>query len=103
MPFGAPCNICVPGEPYAQIRRYNADGSNMEVVARGVRNAPGLRLAPVTKDMWFTDHGRDWMEDDSPEDELNRMSRAGQNFGFPFCHANGVADRDVRKGNPVMA
>jgi glucose/arabinose dehydrogenase len=100
VPFGAPCNICVPGEPYAQIRRYNADGSNMEVVARGVRNTQGFDWHPVSKEMWFTDHGRDWMGDDSPEDELNRMSRAGQNFGFPFCHANGVADRDVRKGNP---
>lgn len=100
VPFGAPCNICVPGEPYAQIRRYNADGSNMEVVARGVRNTQGFDWHPVTKEMWFTDHGRDWMGDDSPEDELNRMSRAGQNFGFPFCHANGVADRDVRKGSP---
>ena len=100
VPFGAPCNICVPGEPYAQIRRYNADGSNMEVVARGVRNTQGFDWHPVTKEMWFTDHGRDWMGDDSPEDELNRMSRTGQNYGFPFCHANGVADRDVRKGNP---
>jgi glucose/arabinose dehydrogenase len=47
--------------------------------------------------MWFTDHGRDWMGDNAPEDELNRMARAGQNFGFPYCHANGVADKDIRR------
>ena len=97
VPFGAPCNICIPGEPYAQIRRYNADGSGMEVVARGVRNTQGFAWHPVTREMWFTDHGRDWMGDDAPEDELNRMTRVGQNFGFPFCHANGIADRDVRR------
>ena len=97
VPFGAPCNICLPGEPYAQIRRYNADGSNMEVVARGVRNTQGFAWHPVTREMWFTDHGRDWMGDDSPEDELNRMVRVGQNFGFPYCHANGVVDRDIRR------
>ena len=39
VPFGAPCNICaLPTPEYAQIRRYNADGSGLEVVATGVRN-----------------------------------------------------------------
>lgn len=97
VPFGAPCNICEPGAPYAQIRRYDADGSNMEVVARGVRNTQGFDWHPVTRELWFSDHGRDWMGDDTPEDELNRMPRAGLNFGFPYCHANGIADRDIRK------
>lgn len=100
VPFGAPCNICMPGEPYAQIRRYNADGSGMEVVARGVRNTQGFAWHPVTREMWFTDHGRDWMGDDTPEDELNRMTRAGQNFGFPYCHAGGIADRDIQRPRP---
>lgn len=99
VPFGAPCNICIPGEPYAQIRRYNADGSGMEVIARGVRNTQGFDWHPVTRELWFSDHGRDWMGDDTPEDELNRLSRAGQNFGFPYCHANGIVDRDIRKSN----
>jgi glucose/arabinose dehydrogenase len=97
VPFGAPCNICVPGDEYAQIRRYNADGSGMEVIARGVRNTQGFAWHPVTKEMWFTDHGRDWMGDDGPEDELNRMPRDGVNFGFPYCHAGGIADKDIRK------
>jgi glucose/arabinose dehydrogenase len=97
VPFGAPCNICLVGQEYAQIRRYDADGSNMEVVARGVRNTQGFDWHPVTREMWFSDHGRDWMGDDGPEDELNRMTRVGQNYGFPYCHANGVADPDVRR------
>jgi glucose/arabinose dehydrogenase len=97
VPFGAPCNICVPGQEYAQIRRYNADGSGMEVIARGVRNTVGFDWHPTTKELWFTDHGRDWMGDDGPEDELNRLSSVGQNFGFPYCHAGGVVDRDLPK------
>ena len=100
VPFGAPCNICVPGDAYAQIRRYNADGSGMEVIARGVRNTQGFTWHPQTKEMWFTDHGRDWMGDDSPEDELNRMPSTGANFGFPYCHANGIADRDIKRDKP---
>ncbi len=99
VPMGAPCNICEPEKDFAQIRRYNADGTGMEIIARGVRNTVGFAWHPQTKEMWFTDHGRDWMGDDSPEDELNRMPAAGLNFGFPYCHANGVLDRDFPKAN----
>jgi len=97
VPFGAPCNICEPPAEYAQIRRYNADGSGMEVIARGVRNTQGFNWHPETQELWFTDHGRDWMGDDGPADELNRMSKVGLNFGFPYCHAQGIADRDFAK------
>ena len=101
VPFGAPCNICVPPtDEYAQIRRYNADGTGMEVIARGVRNTVGFDWHPQTKQLWFTDHGRDWMGDNGPEDELNRITKTGLNFGFPYCHANGVADQDIKKDNP---
>lgn len=100
VPFGAPCNICEPPAEYAQIRRYNADGSGMEVIARGVRNTQGFGWHPVTGEMWFTDHGRDWMGEDTPEDELNRMTRTGLFFGFPYCHAAAVPDKDIKKSNP---
>ncbi|MBP6898691.1 MAG: PQQ-dependent sugar dehydrogenase [Burkholderiaceae bacterium] len=103
VPFGAPCNICQPGAEYAQIRRYNADGSGMEVIARGVRNSVGFDFHPQTRELWFSDHGRDWMGDDGPEDELNRLpagAGAAPNFGFPFCHADGVPDRDLRADKP---
>ena len=97
VPFGAPCNICEPPKEYAQIRRYNADGSGKEVIATGVRNSVGFDWHPKTKQLWFTDHGRDWMGDNGPQDELNRLTKAGQNFGFPYCHANGVVDADFKK------
>jgi glucose/arabinose dehydrogenase len=99
VPFGAPCNICEPPPEYAQLRRYNADGSGMEVIARGIRNTQGFAWHPVTGELWFTDHGRDWMGDDTPEDELNRMPRAGLFFGYPYCHAGGVPDQDIKKAN----
>jgi len=99
VPFGAPCNICDPPPEYAQIRRYDWDGSNMEVVARGVRNSVGFDFHPRTRELWFTDNGRDWAGDAGPEDELNRVSRVGEFFGFPYCHANGIPDQDVKKDN----
>jgi glucose/arabinose dehydrogenase len=99
VPFGAPCNICEPPKEYAQIRRYNADGSGMEVVATGVRNTQGFTWHPKTGELWFTDHGRDWMGDKGPEDELNRMTKTGLNFGYPYCHAKGVLDADFKKAD----
>src|SRR5215203_3019598 len=100
---GANCNICEinPGV-HGQIRRYNADGSGMEVVARGVRNTVGFDWHPVTKELWFTDNGRDWAGNAGPEDELNRIPKdmEGANFGFPYCHAMGIPDPDVKRPNP---
>jgi glucose/arabinose dehydrogenase len=100
---GANCNICElnPGT-HGQIRRYNADGTGMEIVARGVRNTVGFDWHPVTKELWFTDNGRDWAGNAGPEDELNRIAKGqeGANYGFPYCHANGVADPDVKRPNP---
>jgi glucose/arabinose dehydrogenase len=99
VPFGSPCNICEPTAEYGQIRRYNPDGSGMEVIARGVRNSVGFDWHPKTGELWFTDHGRDWMGDAGPQDELNRMSTTGLNFGFPYCHAQGVPDADFKKAD----
>ena len=102
VPFGAPCNICEQPAEYAQIRRYNADGSGMEVLARGVRNTVGFDFHPVTKELWFTNHGRDWMGDDSPPDTLNRLATnaVSPSYGFPYCHAGVMADPDIKKANP---
>jgi len=97
---GAPCNICEPSDKHARIVRYNPDGSNMEVVAVGVRNTVGFDWHPKTRQLWFTDNGRDWMGNDGPQDELNKVSKLGENFGFPYCHANGIADQDIKKPDP---
>ncbi len=100
MPIGAPCNICeVKTADHATIRRYNPDGSGMEVVATGVRNSHGLDWHPETKELWFSNHGRDWMGDDTPNDTLHRMSEVGLNFGFPHCHQGNVPDPAVKKDN----
>jgi len=97
---GSPCNICEPSPEHGQIRRYIADGSGMEVVARGVRNSVGFDFHPQTGELWFTDNGRDWQNENGPEDELNRVSKMGEFFGFPYCHANGIPDMDIKKKDP---
>ena len=81
--IGAPCNICDPGE-YAKIYRMDLDGKNIETIASGVRNTVGFDFDPKTGDLWFTDNGRDWFSEELPNDELNRVSKPGQqHFGYP--------------------
>ena len=95
---GSPCNICEPPDTNGQIRRLNLDGSSPEVVARGVRNSVGFDWHPVTKELYFTDNGRDWLSEDLPEDELNRVTKIGQHFGFPYCHQGTFTDREMGWG-----
>jgi len=97
VPVGAPCNICQPSDAHAQIRRIKPDGSGAEVVARGVRNTVGFDWHPVTKELWFTDNGRDWLINDPPADELNRVTRTGLDFGFPACHQGDMPDPEFGK------
>lgn len=93
VPVGAPCNICRPErEKYANLQRMNADGSAREVVAYGIRNTVGFTWHPQTKQLWFTDNGRDMLGDDKPDDELNKVSKVGEDFGFPDCHQGDIAD-----------
>jgi glucose/arabinose dehydrogenase len=98
VPVGAPCNICEPGDSHANILRMNLDGSGVEVVARGVRNTVGFDFDPKNGELWFTDNGRDWLSEDLPEDELNRVSAAGQHFGFPYCHQGDFTDPEFGWG-----
>ena len=95
---GAPCNICEPPATNGQIRRIALDGGSADVVARGVRNSVGFDWHPVTKELYFTDNGRDWLSEDLPEDELNRVTKIDQHFGFPYCHQGTFTDREMGWG-----
>ena len=101
VPVGAPCNICEPdANRYANIMRMNADGSGLEVYARGVRNSVGFDWDPRTHDLWFTDNGRDWLGDDAPPDELNHAPTPGLHFGYPYCHGGTIADPEYGHRRP---
>jgi glucose/arabinose dehydrogenase len=93
VPVGAPCNVCERDDPrYSTIMRMKPDGSGLEVFASGVRNSVGFDWHPQTRELWFTDNGRDNMGDDLPGDELNTAPKAGLHFGFPYCHQGDTAD-----------
>ena len=95
--IGAPCNVCEEFG-YAQIIRVNPDGTGRETFASGVRNSVGFTWHPETRELWFTDNGRDMLGDDIPACELNHAPRQGLHFGFPYCHGGDVLDPKFGKG-----
>ncbi len=99
VPQGAPCNVCDrDSNLYATILRVSPDGKKRELVAKGVRNSVGFDWHPDTKEFWFTDNGRDHMGDEIPPDELNRLEKMGDHFGFPHCHAGLYLDPEFGNG-----
>ena len=99
VPVGAPCNSCLPEKPiFGTINRLKADGTGFQNFAKGVRNTVGFDWHPVTKEMWFTDNGRDLLGDDLPPDELNRAPKAGMHYGFPYYFAGDVMDPELGPG-----
>ena len=95
---GAPCNVCeFDRDRFALLVSFNPDGSDRRIEARGVRNSVGMAHHPVTRELWATNHGRDWIGDDSPPDSLLRVRRSGEDFGFPMCLGT-WADPDHNRG-----
>jgi glucose/arabinose dehydrogenase len=66
------------------IRMNPFDGSKREVYATGVRNSVGMDFNPKDGTLWFTDNQTDGMGDDIPAGELNRATKIGQFFGYPW-------------------
>ncbi|HZP41125.1 MAG TPA: PQQ-dependent sugar dehydrogenase [Candidatus Binatia bacterium] len=80
---GSTCNCCVEdSRESATILRAAPDGSARRVFARGLRNTIGFGWHPKTHAMWGMDHGTDWLGDDAPPEELNRLE-AGHDYGWP--------------------
>jgi len=93
---GAPCNICnhEKDEPRnAAILRLSPDAKTLEVFASGVRNTVGFDWHPQTKELWFTDNGRDWLTEgfnNIPAEEVNHAPKPGMHFGYPWCHQGDI-------------
>ena len=104
IPVGVPCNICI--EPQTKDKRFAAihkyEDGNLVTVAEGVRNSVGFDWHPVTKKLYFSDNGRDWMGDDSPSCELNVVENDGDFFGYPYKHATDVIDPEFGDLIPTL-
>jgi glucose/arabinose dehydrogenase len=99
VPIGAPCNICNRGNGYAKLLRMSPDGTGVQDMAYGIRNTVGFDWRPGSRQLWFTDNGRDMLGDNVPSDELNRLAHQGEHFGYPFCHEGDILDPDFGQGH----
>ncbi|MFT4927466.1 MAG: glucose/arabinose dehydrogenase [Phenylobacterium sp.] len=98
IPVGAPCNICEPPtDKHARIFSLNMKTKQLTELAKGVRNSVGFDFHPDSGELWFSDNGGDMMGDDIPPDEINRISKPGLHFGYPYYHAGDIADPQFTK------
>ncbi len=96
--IGVNCNVCnTDRDVFATLVSFNPDGSGRRLEARGIRNSVGMAHHPVTRELWATNHGRDWAGNDWPQDTLHRIRRSGEDHGFPYCSA-GAADPQFNAG-----
>ena len=82
------------------IIRMDRDGKKREVYARGARNSVGMDFNPKDKTLWFTDNQVDGMGDLIPPGELNRATKAGQNFGFPWYGGGHTRTEEYKSSTP---
>jgi glucose/arabinose dehydrogenase len=89
MGVSASCDHCTPkGEWSAAVVSFNPDGSDLRIVASGIRAPFGLAYEDGT--LYVTMNQRDDLGDKTPGDWL-AVVRNGQDWGFPRCYAQGSA------------
>lgn len=102
--IGSTCNVCrEDDERRAVILRREANGTNFQPYAKGLRNSVFFTWRDDGK-MFATEMGRDFLGDDLPPDEIN-IIREG-NYGWPICYGKNIHDGDFDKNvyfrNPCM-
>jgi glucose/arabinose dehydrogenase len=87
--ISAPCDHCTATlEWSASVVSLLPDGSDMRVVASGIRAPIGLVYYPGTSDLFVTMNQRDDLDGETPGDWLAVVGE-GDVWGFPNCYGQG--------------
>lgn len=82
---GSSCNICIEENPLrATVSRGSPDGSELSVIATGLRNPVGLAFQPGSGLLWATVNERDQQGNEIPPD-LVTIVQEDANYGWPGC------------------
>jgi glucose/arabinose dehydrogenase len=91
--IGSSCNICEErSEDRAAVMQYDENGKNGRLYARGLRNAVGIAVNPVTKEIWAVVNERDNLKpdhEDLPPERLDILKDGGD-YGWPYCWGDRV-------------
>ena len=104
--LGAPCNICRLEGVKGTIARIDLNAArdisqeSLEIIAYGVRNSVGMAFRKNDTRLYFTDNGADNMGNDVPKEELNRVDKIGQHFGFPYYGGGNARTKFPLPDNP---
>jgi glucose/arabinose dehydrogenase len=102
--IGSTCNMCIERTPdRAAVMRYDANGGHGRVYSSGLRNAVGIAMHPVTKQIWVTQNERDNIapdHEDLPPEEINILQDGGD-YGWPYCYGNRVPSPDREFNDPA--
>ncbi len=96
---GSSCNACEEKEEVrASILEMNPDGTGQRYIARGLRNAVGLRW--TRSKLYATNMGSDHLGDNRPADTFYAIED-GKNYGWPYCYQTGAKVYWDPKFNPA--
>lgn len=85
---GSTCDVCRERDRRsAAVLSFKPDGSDLRVVARGLRNPYGLAFQPDTGALYASENGRDELGDAEPAETIVRV-RPGAHYGWPRCWAS---------------
>jgi glucose/arabinose dehydrogenase len=90
---GSSCNACDEKEEIrATLSVMDVDGKNQRIIARGLRNAVGMRF--VGDSLFLTNMGADHLGDFAPDDPMFSISpsalrEAKLDYGWPHCYYSG--------------
>ena len=83
---GSTCDVCKEKDARSgAILSFRQDGSDLRVVARGLRNPFGLVFDGET--LYVSDNARDDLGDDEPAETIVRIKQ-GADYGWPRCWAS---------------
>ncbi|MCL1051424.1 PQQ-dependent sugar dehydrogenase [Shewanella abyssi] len=95
--IGSTCNVCEPETPFGSIIAIDVNTGESEQIVSGVRRVGAFDWSVKDKELWFSDLSRDWMGDNLPPDEINKVETVGSHYGFPYIHATDIIEPAYNK------